>query len=55
VGAHNTISISHLEFADDTFLVGDKSLANVRVLKYVLMLFEAISGLKQHTLTEIHF
>jgi len=31
---------------DDTLLVGDKSWANIRALKAVLIMFEAVSGLK---------
>ncbi|GAU24262.1 hypothetical protein TSUD_48500 [Trifolium subterraneum] len=46
VGSHNSVSVSHLQFADDTLLVGVKSWANVRALKAVLILFENISGLK---------
>jgi len=46
VGAHNNVLVSHLQFADDTLLVGVKSWANVRAMKAVLLLFEAISGLK---------
>ncbi|GAU32903.1 hypothetical protein TSUD_152630 [Trifolium subterraneum] len=46
VGSHNSVRVSHLQFADDTLLVGVKSWANVRALKAVLLLFENISGLK---------
>ncbi|GAU23785.1 hypothetical protein TSUD_26930 [Trifolium subterraneum] len=46
VGAQNSVAISHLQFADDTLLVGVKSWANVRALRAVLILFERISGLK---------
>ncbi|MCI24845.1 RNA-directed DNA polymerase (Reverse transcriptase), partial [Trifolium medium] len=46
VGAQETISISHLQFADDTLLMGVKSWANVRALRAVLVLFELMSGLK---------
>ncbi|GAU37198.1 hypothetical protein TSUD_30630 [Trifolium subterraneum] len=42
----NSVAISHLQFADDTLLVGVKSWANVRALRAVLILFERISGLK---------
>ena len=42
----NSVSISHLQFFDDTLLVGNKSLENIRSLKAFLMLFEVISGLK---------
>jgi len=46
VGAQNATVISHLQFADDTLLLGIKSWANVRALRAVLTLFEAMSGLK---------
>ncbi|MCI05775.1 cysteine-rich receptor-like protein kinase, partial [Trifolium medium] len=45
-GMQNSISISHLQFVDDTLLLGTKSWANVRVLRAVLVLFETMSGLK---------
>lgn len=43
---NNEVSISHLQFADDTLLLSVKSWANVRALKAVLLLFEDVSGLK---------
>jgi len=46
VGAQIDVSIFHLQFADDTWLVVVKSWANVIALKAILILFEAISGLK---------
>ncbi|GAU24627.1 hypothetical protein TSUD_289900 [Trifolium subterraneum] len=46
IGPQNSVEVSHLQFADDTSLVGVKSWANVRALKAVLILFESISGLK---------
>ncbi|GAU41193.1 hypothetical protein TSUD_26180 [Trifolium subterraneum] len=46
VGEGASISISHLQFADYTLLLGDKSWANVRALRAVLLLFESMSGLK---------
>ncbi|GAU27940.1 hypothetical protein TSUD_146550 [Trifolium subterraneum] len=46
VGEGAPISISHLQFADDTLLLWDKSWANVRALRAVLLLFESMSGLK---------
>jgi hypothetical protein len=45
-GMQNTVSVSHLQFADDTLLIGTKSRANVRALRVVLVLFESMSGLK---------
>jgi len=38
--------VSHLQSADDTLLLGEKSWANVRALRAVLILFEAVSRLK---------
>ncbi|GAU25959.1 hypothetical protein TSUD_373600 [Trifolium subterraneum] len=46
VGKREPLSISHLQFADDTLLLGVKSWANVRALRAVLVLFESMSGLK---------
>jgi len=46
VGANNLLSITHLQFVDDTLLIGDRSWANIRALKALLLLFEASSGLK---------
>jgi len=44
VGNANSVAVSHLQFADDTLLVGVKSWANVRALRAVLSLFAAMSG-----------
>ena len=46
VGAQEPLLVSHLQFADDTLLLGVKSWENVRAMKAVMLLFEAISGLK---------
>jgi hypothetical protein len=46
VGGQVGVTVSHLQFADDTLLVGVKSWANVRALCGVLLLFELMSGLK---------
>jgi len=46
VGEANPMVVSHLQFADDTLLLGEKSWANVRALRAILILFEAVSGLK---------
>ncbi|CAJ2632329.1 unnamed protein product [Trifolium pratense] len=46
VGGQGSVSVSHLQFADDTLLMGVKSWANVRALRAVLVLFETMSGLK---------
>ncbi|CAJ2633140.1 unnamed protein product, partial [Trifolium pratense] len=46
IGETNTISVSHLQFADDTLLLGGKSWGNVRALRAALVLFETMSGLK---------
>ncbi|MCH79554.1 cysteine-rich receptor-like protein kinase [Trifolium medium] len=44
IGSVSPKVVSHLQFADDTLLLG--SWANVRALRAVLVLFEAVSGLK---------
>ncbi|KAK2418273.1 hypothetical protein QL285_040487 [Trifolium repens] len=46
VGGQEVVSVSHLQFADDTLLMGIKSWANVRTLRAVLLLFELMSCLK---------
>jgi len=47
VGTNNIlVSITHLQFADDTSLIGDRSWANIRALIALLLLFKATSGLK---------
>jgi hypothetical protein len=38
--------VSHLQISNDTLLMGVKSWANIRAMRAVLVLFEAISGLK---------
>jgi hypothetical protein len=46
VGGQEAVSVYHLQFADDTLLLGIKSWANVRTLRAVLLLFELMFGLK---------
>ncbi|XP_045791342.1 uncharacterized protein LOC123886049 [Trifolium pratense] len=46
ISGQGSVSVSHLQFADDTLLMGIKSWANVRALRAVLVLFETMSGLK---------
>ncbi|CAJ2666451.1 unnamed protein product [Trifolium pratense] len=46
VGELSPMSVSHLQFADDTLLMGTKSWANVRAMRAVLVLFENMSGLR---------
>lgn len=46
VGGANSMVVSHLQFADDTLLMGTKSWANVRAMRAGLVLFEAMFGLK---------
>ncbi|MCH92345.1 cysteine-rich receptor-like protein kinase [Trifolium medium] len=46
VGELALVSVSHLQFADDTLLIWAKSWANVCALRVVLVLFETMSGLK---------
>lgn len=46
MGAASSVVLSHLQFTDDTLLLGVKSWANVRILRATLLIFEAMSGLK---------
>jgi len=46
VGPTNATVVSHLQFADDTLIIVEKSWANVRAMRVVLSLFETISELK---------
>ncbi|MCH80227.1 cysteine-rich receptor-like protein kinase [Trifolium medium] len=46
VGRDEELTISHLQFADDTLVIGKRSWANIFTVKAILQLFEIISGLK---------
>ncbi|GAU46852.1 hypothetical protein TSUD_241610 [Trifolium subterraneum] len=46
IGDRDPVSVSDLQFAEDTLLLGVKSWANIRALRAVLVLFETMSGLK---------
>lgn len=46
VKINDSISISHLQFADDTILFINKDLGSVQGIKRVLQCFELLSGLK---------
>lgn len=46
VGSTEGVEVSNLQFADDTLLLAEKSWANVRSMRAVLIIFEQISGLK---------
>jgi len=46
VGLDNTMSMSHLQFDDDTLTIGQKSWLNVRSIRAVLLILEQLSGLK---------
>lgn len=46
VGHVGDLRLTHLQFADDTLIIGEKSWQNVRTMRAVLLLFESISGLK---------
>jgi len=46
VGSNNEVRLTHLQFADDTLIIGERSWLNVRSMRAVLLLFEDISGLK---------
>lgn len=40
------VVISHLQYADDTLLIGDESYSNIWAIKALLQLFEVTAGLK---------
>jgi len=46
VGHVGDLRLTHLQFADDTLIIGEKSWQNVCTMRAVLLLFENISGLK---------
>lgn len=46
VGREQTVFIPHLQFADDTRILGERSWENVRAMRAVLHLFATMSGLK---------
>jgi hypothetical protein len=46
VGIGGEVKLTHLQFADDTIILGEKSWLNVRTVRAVLLLFEEVSGLK---------
>jgi len=46
VRSNTPIVISHMQFVDDTLLIGVKSWENVKALRDVLFIFEVMSGLK---------
>lgn len=45
-GQSLSLSISHVQFADYTLIMGEKSWGNVRDMRVVLYLFEAMSDIK---------
>jgi len=46
VGRLGEVRLSHLQFEDDTLIIGEKSWLNVRSMRAVLLLFEEVSELK---------
>jgi len=46
VGRDNALSLSHIQFADDSMIIGEKSWLNVRSVRVFLLLFEQVSRLK---------
>ena len=46
IGDEVEVRLTHLQFADDTLIIGEKSWLNVRTMRSVLLLFEELSGLK---------
>ena len=46
VGGQAEVQLSHLQFSDDTLIIGEKCWLNVRSIRAVLLVFEEVSGLK---------
>ena len=46
VGRNNEVQLTHLQFANDTLIIGEKNWLNVRSMRAVLLIFEELSGLK---------
>lgn len=46
VGRQGEVMLPHLQFADDTLIMGDKCWLNVCLIRAVLFLLEEVSGLK---------
>ena len=46
IGRVGEVILTHLQFADDTLIIGEKSWLNIRSMRVVLLLFEEVSGLK---------
>jgi len=46
VGRREDMCLSHLQFADDTLINGEKSWLNVQCMRTVLVIFEQLSGLR---------
>jgi len=46
VGRNDVVRLTHLQFADDTLIIGEKCWLNVRAMMAVLLLFEEVSGLR---------
>jgi len=46
VGRSSDVRLTHLQFVDDTLIIGEKSRLNVRSMRAVLLIFEEVSGLK---------
>ncbi|GAU21951.1 hypothetical protein TSUD_110910 [Trifolium subterraneum] len=45
-GRDLSFRVTHLQFADDTIIFAERSWANIRAIKVILLLFESKSGLK---------
>lgn len=42
----DAVEISHLQYADDTLLVGEATTQNIKSMKFIMRIFECFSGLK---------
>jgi len=46
IGANAEVRLTHLQFADDTLIIDEKSWLNIRTMRSVLLLFGELSGVK---------
>jgi len=46
IGNGNDVRLTHLQFEDDTLIIGEKNWLNMHSMRAVLILFEEVSGLK---------
>lgn len=46
IGVQEGVHLTHLQFTDDTLIIDEKSRSNVRPMRAILLVFEAVSDLR---------